>query len=152
MKDRTKKVSSISIIRYLMRVIFLRFLAKIMPFIYFVRHPVMLCFSKIYLAIGCFKNTALIKEIYGLLLFPVFLYFWNSLHHFCDKISISEVRTLRLTPILPLLICHLSSPSSVNYVNLWHVTDAKQKLYIWQYGCQMKRLNIRNTDFVTEMM
>ena len=79
-----------------------------MPFIYFVRHPVMLCFSKIYLAIGCFKNTALIKEIYGLLLFPVFLYFWNSLHHFCDKISISEVRTLRLTPILPLLICHLS--------------------------------------------
>ena len=90
MKDRTKKVSSISIIRYLMRVIFLRFLAKIMPFIYFVRHPVMLCFSKIYLAIGCFKNTALIKEIYGLLLFPLFLYFWNSLHHFCDKISISD--------------------------------------------------------------
>ena len=56
----------------------------------------------------CKGNLKIIKEKYGLLLFPLFLYFWNSLHHFCDKISISEVRTLRLTPILPLLICHLS--------------------------------------------
>ena len=75
-----------------------------------------------------------------------FFIFCYNLHHFCVKISIPEVQTLRLTPILPQLICqnvfcHLSFMSIYDIWQLPNrICDADNmgvKWSVWTSGIQI---------------
>ena len=78
-----------------------------------------------------------------------FFIFVYSLHHFCVKISIPEVQTLRLTPILPQLICqyvicHHCHLSFMSIYDIWQMPNGScengnmgVKWRVWTSGIQI---------------